>query len=107
MKPLDHLTHMNSGLQIGPGIDASAARRPSRATLTGRLTTLIPLDPAAHTEALYEGTHGSDRLSFNFRKMNALSDHSLFKAPFHNVHGFDEFRAGGIARPRDDLLIQQ
>jgi RimJ/RimL family protein N-acetyltransferase len=58
---LEGVPQMQNGLPIGPPVDPSAARRPSRITLCGRLVSIVPLDPAAHTEALYEGTHGSDR----------------------------------------------
>ncbi|HXE80141.1 MAG TPA: GNAT family protein [Vicinamibacterales bacterium] len=30
-------------------------------TIEGRHVTLVPLDPAAHAESLYEGSHGPDR----------------------------------------------
>jgi RimJ/RimL family protein N-acetyltransferase len=43
---------------IGPSIDSHAAKRPERVTLKGRWITLVPLDPHAHAEALYEGSHG-------------------------------------------------
>ena len=61
MPPVDCVTHAKSGLPIGPELDASPAQRPGRSTLRGRLATVVPLDPAAHEEALYEGTHGPDR----------------------------------------------
>jgi RimJ/RimL family protein N-acetyltransferase len=32
-------------------------RRPERTTFEGRYVKLVPLDPAAHTEALYEAAH--------------------------------------------------
>jgi RimJ/RimL family protein N-acetyltransferase len=43
---------------IGPSIDSHAAKRPERVTLKGRWITLVPLDPHAHAEALYEGSNG-------------------------------------------------
>jgi RimJ/RimL family protein N-acetyltransferase len=55
------VTDANSGLPIGPQVDPSPAPRPARSTLRGRLATIVPLDPAAHAEALYRGTHGPDR----------------------------------------------
>lgn len=61
MTSLDSVIHPNSGLPIGPEIDPSPAQRPGRTTLRGRLVAVAPLDPAAHAEALYAGTHGSDR----------------------------------------------
>ena len=61
MEHLDHVTHDQSGLPIGRKVDASAAPRPSRLSLRGRLATVAPLDPATHAQAIYEGTHGPDR----------------------------------------------
>ncbi len=61
MTPVDSVTHAKSGLPIGAETDASAAQRPARTTLRGRLTTVAPLDPAAHEQTLFEGTHGPDR----------------------------------------------
>lgn len=34
------------------------APRPTRATLAGRHVRIVPVDPAAHVEALYAGSHG-------------------------------------------------
>ena len=61
MTPADSVIHPKSGLPIGAEIDASAAQPPARTTLRGRLTTVAPLDPAAHEQTLFEGTHGPDR----------------------------------------------
>ena len=61
MPPVDYVTHAKSGLPIRPELDASPAQRPGHSTLRGRLATVVPLDPTAHEEALYEGTHGPDR----------------------------------------------
>jgi len=41
--------------------DATPARRPERVILDGHFVRLEPLDPAAHAEALYEGSHGPER----------------------------------------------
>jgi RimJ/RimL family protein N-acetyltransferase len=61
MTPIDSVTHPTAGLPIGAEVDASAAQRPKRSSLRGRLVTVVPLDPVAHEEALYDGTHGPDR----------------------------------------------
>lgn len=57
-------TEAENGLQpdlpIGTKVDPTPARRPARTTLLGRLVTVTPLDPVAHTDDLYEGTHGPD-----------------------------------------------
>jgi RimJ/RimL family protein N-acetyltransferase len=43
---------------IGPSVEAHPAKRPERVTLTGRWITLVPLDPQAHAQALYEDSNG-------------------------------------------------
>jgi len=42
-------------------IDASPAKIPSRVHLAGRLVTIAPLDVAAHTDSLYEASHGDSK----------------------------------------------
>jgi RimJ/RimL family protein N-acetyltransferase len=42
-------------------IDASPAKIPSRVRLEGRLVTIAPLDAAAHTGSLFEGSHGNGK----------------------------------------------
>jgi RimJ/RimL family protein N-acetyltransferase len=42
-------------------IDASPAKTPSRVHLAGRLVTIAPLDPAAHTDSLYAASHGDSK----------------------------------------------
>jgi RimJ/RimL family protein N-acetyltransferase len=39
-------------------LDPTPAPKPQRSTLEGRLVAIVPLDPAAHGEAIYEGSHG-------------------------------------------------
>jgi len=81
MKPPDQVTHAGSGLPIGPEVDPSAARRPTRSTLHGRLTTIVPLDPAAHAQALYEGTHGHDRERlWCYMGVGPFADDAAFRA---------------------------
>ncbi len=54
----DEMTPPSATLPIGPLVDSHPARRPERVTLEGRWITLVPLDPQAHAEALYEGSNG-------------------------------------------------
>jgi RimJ/RimL family protein N-acetyltransferase len=61
MRDSDGVTDPQSGLPIGPQVDASPARLPTRTVLRGRLVTIAPIDPAEHEHALYEGTHGRGR----------------------------------------------
>lgn len=67
-------------LPIGARVDASPARRPARITISGRLVTLVPLDPRGHGDSLYEGTRGEagDRLW-----------QYLFEGPFPDRASFD------------------
>jgi RimJ/RimL family protein N-acetyltransferase len=57
----ERLKGLDSELPIGPRVDGGPAVRPRRTTLRGRLVTVTALDPDAHAEALYAGTHGADR----------------------------------------------
>ena len=61
MEHLEQVTHEQSGLPIGREVDALPAARPNRLTLRGRLVSVVPLDPVAHAQTIYEGTHGRDR----------------------------------------------
>ncbi len=44
-----------------PPIPPVIASWPERRILEGRIVTVAPLDPSAHGDALYEGSHGEDR----------------------------------------------
>lgn len=55
----------DTGLPIGPTVEAAPATRPSLdLRLDGRTVTLVPLDPASHAAAIHEGVSGpeADRL---------------------------------------------
>ena len=52
------MTTVSATQPIGPLVDPHPAKRPERGTLEGRWITLVPLDPQAHAEALYEGSNG-------------------------------------------------
>jgi RimJ/RimL family protein N-acetyltransferase len=82
-------------LPIGPPVDASAAKRPGRTTLRGRLVTLAPLDPAAHGDALYAATRGeaADQL-WTY----------LFEGPFSSRADFD-LHLRRMAAPDDPLFL--
>ena len=80
---------MSATLPIGPSIDAHPAKRPERVTLKGRWITLVPLDAAAHAEALYEGSNGD-------AAREAVWTY-LFDGPYTSL---DEFRANLEAKAR-------
>jgi RimJ/RimL family protein N-acetyltransferase len=42
----------------GPPVDPTPARLPRRTNIDGAHVTLVPLDPQAHGDALWEATHG-------------------------------------------------
>ena len=46
---------------IGPPVDLRPAKRPERATLTGRHVTLVPLDAEKHADALFPLANGGER----------------------------------------------
>ncbi len=85
MSKKDELHYMENALPetampIGPRVDASSAKRPGRTTLQGRLVTLMPLDPVAHGDTLYEETHGDGK--------DQLWRY-LFEGPFPDRAAFD------------------
>jgi RimJ/RimL family protein N-acetyltransferase len=43
---------------VGAPVSASSAKRPQRTTLDGRIVSVVPLDPLAHGEALFDGACG-------------------------------------------------
>jgi len=80
---------MSATLPIGPLVNAHPADRPERVTLKGRWITLVPLDAAAHAEALYEGSNGD-------AAREAVWTY-LFDGPYTSL---DEFRANLEAKAR-------
>ena len=62
---------------IGAKVDARPAKRPQRTTLDGRVIGVVPLDPAAHADALFEGAQ-NERLWVY-----------LFEGPFPTRASFD------------------
>jgi len=88
---------------IGAEVDPSPAKRPQRTRLEGRIVSIVPLDPIAHGDALYQGTHGedkeqqwrylwdgpfSDRASFDsYLKQKATSEDPLFFAIIDKASG--------------------
>jgi RimJ/RimL family protein N-acetyltransferase len=71
-----------TGLLVGPEVDASPAKRPERTTIKGRFVTVAPVDPAGHAEALWEGIRGAEN--------DALWAY-LFAGPFTDGAGFDAY----------------
>jgi RimJ/RimL family protein N-acetyltransferase len=61
-------------------LDSTPAPRPQRTTLSGRLVTVTPLQPAAHAEALYAGSCG---------ERHAHLWTYLAEAPFYDRAPFD------------------
>ncbi|KAF2153601.1 gcn5-related n-acetyltransferase [Myriangium duriaei CBS 260.36] len=49
-------TDPESGLPVGPSVEGPPAIHPGHFTLKGRLVTIVPLDPAAHGQVLFETT---------------------------------------------------
>ncbi len=72
-----------TGLPIGEPIDTAPARRPDRSTsLEGDHVRLVPVDPAAHAEALHANAHGPER--------DALWLY-LFPPPFADLTSFQAY----------------
>jgi len=83
------MTSAPASQPIGPLVNAHPADRPERVTLKGRWITLVPLDAAAHAEALYEGSNGD-------AAREAVWTY-LFDGPYTSL---DEFRANLEAKAR-------
>jgi RimJ/RimL family protein N-acetyltransferase len=80
---------------IGPRVEDSPARRPGRTTLPGRVGSLVPLDPQAHSDTLYEGISGADG--------DRLWQY-LFEGPFADRAAFD-IHLKRIAASEDPLFF--
>ncbi len=53
---------MSTGEQtVGEIVEPTPARRPQRITLSGRAVSLVPLDAAAHADALFDGANGGEK----------------------------------------------
>ncbi len=65
---------------IGPRVEATAAKRPSRTTLEGRVVSVVPLDPIAHAQTLFDHTRGEE---------NEELWRYLFEGPFETRADFD------------------
>jgi RimJ/RimL family protein N-acetyltransferase len=74
------MTDAPAARPIGPLVESHPAKRPERVTLKGRWVTLAPLDAAAHSKDLFEGSSGNaDR--------EAVWDY-LFNGPFADLEEF-------------------
>ncbi len=72
------LEHSGRGAEIGPAVEVRVAPRPQRVTLQGRYAQVVPLNPAEHAEALWEGVRGQDDLWAY-----------LFEGPFASREAFE------------------
>jgi RimJ/RimL family protein N-acetyltransferase len=81
--------------KLGLPVDPTPARTPQPTTLTGRFVRLVPLDPIAHAEALYDASHGGEREEL-WRY--------LFDGPYPDVDAF-KARLRQMAATRDPLFF--
>jgi RimJ/RimL family protein N-acetyltransferase len=77
---------------LGAPVDGAPAKRPRRTTLDGRVVTLLPLDPAAHGDALFEGARNKQLWIY------------LFEGPFAARPDFDS-HLKRIASSEDPLFF--
>jgi RimJ/RimL family protein N-acetyltransferase len=82
-------------LDLGPTIDPSPARLPQPTTIGGRYVILVPLDPVAHAQPLYEKSHGPECESL-WRY--------LFDGPYPDRSSFDK-RLAQMASASDPLFF--
>jgi RimJ/RimL family protein N-acetyltransferase len=68
-------------MEISYAVDPSSATRPQPVVLAGRVVTLCPFDLASQAEALYEGSHGSEKEAL-WRYMN--------EGPFASRAAYDD-----------------
>lgn len=66
----------------GAQVDATPAKRPQRTMIEGCVVSIVPLDPSAHAETLFDGTSGQD---------NAQLWRYLFDGPFSTRAAFDSY----------------
>jgi RimJ/RimL family protein N-acetyltransferase len=69
-----------TGFPVGPLVDSAPAARPEPITLRGRYVRIVPLDPAAHGDALFARTSGPQH--------EALWTY-LFDGPYSDRSAFD------------------
>jgi RimJ/RimL family protein N-acetyltransferase len=69
-------------LNLGPRVDVGRGPRPARVTLTGSYVDIVPLDPKAHGDALFEYGAGPDH--------DRLWVY-LFDGPFRERAAFDQW----------------
>jgi RimJ/RimL family protein N-acetyltransferase len=69
-------------VSVGAPVDAKPAKRPQRTALEGSAIRIVPLDPAVHGDALFEGTHGAAKEQLWLY---------LFDGPFATRAAFDSY----------------
>jgi RimJ/RimL family protein N-acetyltransferase len=74
------ISSTDSATSIGARVDETPAKRPQRTTLEGRMVRIVPLDPSAHADALFNSTRGKEN--------DALWLY-LFEGPFATRAEFD------------------
>jgi RimJ/RimL family protein N-acetyltransferase len=67
-------------VSIGAQVDAKPAKRPQRTTLHGRAVSIVPLNPSAHAETLFDSSSGQE---------NEQLWLYLFEGPFSTRAAFD------------------
>lgn len=84
-----------TSLPVGIPVASTPARQPQATTLTGRLVTVVPLDPVSHGEALYRDAGGEEN--------SALWTY-LSVGPFQDRDAFDKYLKR-IAAAQDPLFF--
>ncbi len=72
--------HNIETVPIGAQVDTTPPQRPQRIVLDGRVVSVVPLDAAAHSQTLYEGSRGEE---------NEGLWRYLFEGPFATRAAFD------------------
>lgn len=67
-------------LPVGPEVDATPARLPEPVTLSGRFGSVAKLDPARHTESLWQALEGHDDVWTYISTVGPFPDGTAFAA---------------------------
>jgi RimJ/RimL family protein N-acetyltransferase len=88
-------THNIETVPVDARVEAMPAKRPQRTRLDGRAVSIVPLDPVAHADALFEGACGEE---------NERLWLYLFEGPFATRAAFDS-HLQQKARSEDPLFF--
>ena len=106
MNLMGETKHEASGLPIGVKVDARSAKRPVRTTHSGRYVIVAPLDPLAHAQSLYEGTHEVNKEAFwLYMSEGPFADAAAFRVYFEKLACSEDPLSFSIVDPTTTLAV--